>query len=460
MKITYYNHASMCVRSKTGFEILTDPWIYGPIYGGSMWQFPTCKIDLKNYYKKDALYISHTHPDHFCLNTLKGFSKNIPIYIRKYGKNVPMKKILNRNGFKNVFEVDHREKIKISDDFHITLVHDKNTVDSLIICENNKKTFLMQNDCFLSDDEYKWINKNFDIDLAGIFFMGIGPMPGAFNFPWSDKERIVAQKKKDNFLRSEKTVKLLNAKKVFPCSNDMIWYRRPDLASLNGALSKDFKKHMDKKQKGKTILIQSKDTYDLQNNKILIKNTQDLYNDKKEQLKEYYNIYYNKKMLKHKDELNKWENKFKFDSSKFYKLFNKFLRSSVKQNKKLNKIAKDFKVGIRVNYKDKIYLYAFKISNKKFPVLTKSQNMNDLYKNFHMVIQVKGNLLEMAITGAYTFEDLFNCSYLIDRFNKPFNQSERTFWKIFTEFGWFLIGSKYQSKENELLKHQILTSNL
>ena len=33
MKITYYNHASMCVTSKTGFEILTDPWIYGPIYG-------------------------------------------------------------------------------------------------------------------------------------------------------------------------------------------------------------------------------------------------------------------------------------------------------------------------------------------------------------------------------------------------------------------------------------------
>ena len=340
MKITYYNHASMCVRSKTGFEILTDPWIYGPIYAGSMWQFPTCKIDLKRYYKKDALYISHTHPDHFCLNTLKGFSKNIPIYIRKYGKNVPMKKILNRNGFKNVFEVDHREKIKIADDFHITLVHDKNTVDSLIICENNKKTFLMQNDCFLSDDEYKWINRNFNIDLAGIFFMGIGPMPGAFNFPWSDKERIVAQKKKDNFLRSEKTVKLLNAKKVFPCSNDMIWYRRPDLASLNGALSKDFKKHMDKKYKGKTLLIQSKDTYDLQNNKIQIKNKQDIYNDKKDQLKEYYNIYYNKKMLKHKDELNKWEDKFKFDSSKFHKLFNKYLKSYVSQHD-LNRINKN-----------------------------------------------------------------------------------------------------------------------
>ena len=77
-----------------------------------------------------------------------------------------------------------------------------------------------------------------------------------------------------------------------------------------------------------------------------------------------------------------------------------------------------------------------------------------------MVVQIKGNLLEMAISGAYTFEDLFNCNYLIDRFNKPFTQSEKNFWKLLTEFGWFLIGTKYQNKENALLNHQILTSNL
>ena len=48
----------------------------------------------------------------------------------------------------------------------------------------------------------------------------------------------------------------------------------------------------------------------------------------------------------------------------------------------------------------------------------------------------------------------------IDRFNKPFTQSEKIFWKLLTEFGWFLIGTKYQNKENALLNHQILTSNL
>ena len=175
MKITYYNHASININSSRGFSLITDPWIYGPIYGGSMWQFPVCQIDTKKYFKKDGIYISHIHPDHYCKNTLKRFPKTLPVYIRKYESMIPLKENLKELGFKNIIEVEHRQRIKIDEDFYITLVHDNKSVDSLIICENNNKTFLMQNDCFLNDDEYKWINNNYNIDLAGIFFMGIGP---------------------------------------------------------------------------------------------------------------------------------------------------------------------------------------------------------------------------------------------------------------------------------------------
>ena len=45
MKITYYNHASMSIRSNNGFEILTDPWIYGPIYGPMLAQFMVLRED-------------------------------------------------------------------------------------------------------------------------------------------------------------------------------------------------------------------------------------------------------------------------------------------------------------------------------------------------------------------------------------------------------------------------------
>ena len=41
----------------------------------------------------------------------------------------------------------------------------------------------MQNDCFLKDNDYKWINKNFNIDLAGVFFFyGDWSLPGVICF--------------------------------------------------------------------------------------------------------------------------------------------------------------------------------------------------------------------------------------------------------------------------------------
>ena len=76
---------------------------------------------------------------------------------------------------------------------YITVVHDKKTVDSLIICENNNKTFLMQNDCFLDDVDYKWIRSKYKIDLAGIF-LWYRSFPGSFVLPWSEKEDEVQKK--------------------------------------------------------------------------------------------------------------------------------------------------------------------------------------------------------------------------------------------------------------------------
>jgi len=189
------------------------------------------------------------------------------------------------------------------------------------------------------------------------------------------------------------------------------------------------------------------------------KNSLDMYNTKQDQLKEYFKIFYNKKMMDHKNNLDKWENSFKFQSSKFSRLFNSYL-DTLKNNKNLINVSAKFKVGFRITNNDEEELFIFKMINKKKPILVKCNNINDLYDKSHMVLQIKGSLIEMAVTGAYSFEDLFNCSYIIDRFHKPFNISEKSFWKIFTEFGWFLVGSKYQKKENQLLRYQLLTSNL
>lgn len=457
MKIKYFNHASISVRSSTGkFSLLTDPWTYGPIYSGSMWPFPEPNINRDEYFSHDAIYISHTHPDHYSPNTLKNFSRKIKIFIRQYEKEIPFKKELNFLGFKNIYELQHREKINISKDFFITSVHDKETVDSLLIVENAKKTFLMQNDCFLKSQEYKWISKNYKIDLAGIFFMGIGPNPGSFTLPWYDKEKIVKQKKLDNFYRALRTTNLLGAKKVFPCSNDMIWFRRPDLAILNGALPYDFKMFLkEKKNKDMVIILNSGDVFDIKLNKLRQINYRDRFKTKNEQLNRYFDNYFNKKIKGHIVKLSKWEEKYKFKSEQFFKLFSIYIKHlNVNKKNELKKL-KNFRIGLRIkNENNKIFCFVLSLMNKKFTFQNKKK-LSDLYSDSHLVLQINGNLVKMALEGIYTFEDLENCSYLIDRFNNQYTYEEQYFWKILSEFNWFLKNKGYSQNSKELLRYQI-----
>ena len=73
----------------------------------------------KKIFQKDGIYISHIHPDHYCKNTLKRFPKTLPVYIRKYESMIPLKENLKELGFKNIIEVEHRQRIKIDEDFFI-----------------------------------------------------------------------------------------------------------------------------------------------------------------------------------------------------------------------------------------------------------------------------------------------------------------------------------------------------
>ena len=66
----------------------------------------------------------------------------------------------------------------------------------------------------------------------------------------------------------------------------------------------------------------------------------------------------------------------------------------------------------------------------------------------------------MALKGIYTFEDLYNCNYLIDRFNNEYSNKEGLFWAMMVEFSWYLENQNLIKQKNKLLGKQILTSNL
>ena len=72
MKIKYLTHACLLIEIK-GVKILTDPWLIGPCWGGSLWHYPTHSFTPKNLPKPDIIFFSHGHDDHFHEETIKNF---------------------------------------------------------------------------------------------------------------------------------------------------------------------------------------------------------------------------------------------------------------------------------------------------------------------------------------------------------------------------------------------------
>ena len=74
MKITYLTHACLLIEiNKT--KIITDPWLVGPSWGGSLWHYPTHNYTPSNLPVPDIIFFSHGHDDHFHEETIKNFPK-------------------------------------------------------------------------------------------------------------------------------------------------------------------------------------------------------------------------------------------------------------------------------------------------------------------------------------------------------------------------------------------------
>ena len=69
-QITFLNHSSF-IMDINDFSVLVDPWYSGKVFNNS-WSLIKDTDDSKiDYDKLRYISISHEHPDHFSLGTLK-----------------------------------------------------------------------------------------------------------------------------------------------------------------------------------------------------------------------------------------------------------------------------------------------------------------------------------------------------------------------------------------------------
>ena len=225
-KIKIYRSATVGIDFGN-FKILQDPWLTDGEYYGSWSHYP--HFDLNNNLSElnsyDAIYISHIHPDHCSVSTLKALNKNIPIFIHKYHFKF-LKFKLEMLGFK-VVELENNKRTKLANNVYLNIIAADNCdpklcykftgcnslnqsnvngsqqIDTLSVFDNNKKTILNINDCpyDLAKKSLKVIKKNYNqIDLLMMGYGGAGPYPQCFDNLNLKQKKIEGRKKTINFL--------------------------------------------------------------------------------------------------------------------------------------------------------------------------------------------------------------------------------------------------------------------
>lgn len=164
MKIKYLSSASVLIQDNDS-SILTDPWFVDGEFYGSWNNYPPCTVNLNELENIDGIYISHIHPDHFSVKTLKKMNKTIPVFIHKFHADF-LKRGIERLGF-NVIEVEHNARINIKNNLHIRILAADNCDPSLCLkyfgCGIAEKTFgstTIDTLCAIDNDNEVIINTN------------------------------------------------------------------------------------------------------------------------------------------------------------------------------------------------------------------------------------------------------------------------------------------------------------
>jgi hypothetical protein len=147
MFIETVGHASLYLTNyKEEPLFVTDPWFVGSSYWRSWWlqNYPS-EEKLEKIYKTNLIYITHEHPDHFHLPTLRNFNENSKLLIPDF-PNKKLNNFLNENKYnyeiikKNYWKlINHDEKISI---LSIPLWND----DSILIVDTPNAIIVNLND--------------------------------------------------------------------------------------------------------------------------------------------------------------------------------------------------------------------------------------------------------------------------------------------------------------------------
>ena len=168
MRIDYLNHASVIIKSGEQ-SLLCDPWFSGTAFAGG-WGLQYDNPDaLQKARSCSHLWISHFHPDHLHVPTLKQLAALSPkiTALANDSVNFRMNEVLQGAGFTNILPLYERRMVTLPSDIKVTR-YPTAGIDNMLLIETPEGTILNYNDCHLPIDALKLLMRkigNVDILL-------------------------------------------------------------------------------------------------------------------------------------------------------------------------------------------------------------------------------------------------------------------------------------------------------
>lgn len=188
LTIRFYAHA--CVEISCGpSNLFTDPWLVGPAFSRGWWLVHRPPPDwLERLAAADAIYISHNHPDHLNLHTLKALASrnpNVNVIVPKFESDSCVQ-LARRTGLQNVNAVPFGVWTDLGPDSRFMILQDRSgRDDSGILVEYRGHRVLDTVDC--SDLYDKGLPSPIDM-LLSAFAGGATGYPVCWPEQYSEQE--------------------------------------------------------------------------------------------------------------------------------------------------------------------------------------------------------------------------------------------------------------------------------
>lgn len=149
------SHASVVIEAGAS-RILTDPWFSGKAFNES-WSLIAEPATI-DYTGIDYLWISHEHPDHFHLPTLRAmpdsFKRRVTVLFQKSSDHAKMVAAFHALGFPNVCLLPHRRWVSLRDGLDV-LSYQSRQIDSALAVRSPGGLVLNTNDCDFGPGDWR-----------------------------------------------------------------------------------------------------------------------------------------------------------------------------------------------------------------------------------------------------------------------------------------------------------------